>query len=94
MDPLTKLNEFHKQDDELLLANINHELLSGAFGISRIQRYNQAAHLVDRSIENGILVRPDDYPHMIRSFYCDRATIKSTAESCRTSYKRCGRSLR
>lgn len=71
MDALTKLNEFHKQDDELLLANINHELLSGTFGISRIQNvlrigYNQAAHLVDRSIENGILVRPDDYPHMAR----------------------------
>ena len=71
MDALKKLNEFHKQDDELLLANINHELLSGTFGISRIQKalrigYNRAAHLVDRSIENGILVRPDEYPHMAR----------------------------
>jgi len=72
MDALTKkLNEFHSQDDGALLDHINHDLLSGDFGISRIQRvlrigYNRAAHLVDRSIESGTLVRPDGYPHMVR----------------------------
>ena len=71
MDVLAKLNEFHKQDDEMLLANINHKLLSGTFGIIRIQRvlrigYSRAAHLVDRSIESGILVRSDEHPYMVR----------------------------
>lgn len=71
MDVLAKLNVYNNQDDEMLLANINHELLSSPFGISQIQRvlrfgYNRAAHLVDRAIENGILVRSDEHPYIVR----------------------------
>lgn len=92
MDALSKLNEYHKKDDELLLANINHELLSGTFGISRIQRvlrigYNQAAHLVDRAIESGILVRIDDYPHMAR--FSDEMRKKMDIKMCVVECLKC-----
>ena len=85
MDVLVKLNEFHKQDDEMLLANINHKLLSGTFGIIRIQRvlrigYNRAAHLVDRSIESGILVRSDEHPYMVR--FSDEMRKKMDIKMC------------
>lgn len=50
------------QDDEYLEHLKGSNLMQDSFGISRIQRmmrigYNRSAHLVDRAIESGVLVR-------------------------------------
>lgn len=62
MDAETKLAEMDGLDDEYLEYLKDSLSMQDSFGISRIQRmmrigYNRSAHLVDRAIEKGILVR-------------------------------------
>lgn len=70
--------------DELAVIELenHHDIVTQSpFGISRIQRllkwsYNRAAHVCDRLIEQGILIRSDESRPQLMSFASQLRTEK------------------